>query len=302
MIAQQIIDYIENNLFYPIEYDKIEKIVYYGKYNIMRIFSASTKYTIGEYIRVRRLSEAGKLISGTDKTITDIAMECGYSSSASFAKAFKQFNGFSAVECRTNKKYKYIPALKLCPDIYPINCEVVCFDRTCFIGYGKRFKGKAESRMKQDEAFIVSTRRMQDALRLFRNQNDFNYWEIMENFDETGYDYFCMVERETSPLDFSALAERSKEKDFDFSFAEAELKELASTLNKKEIIGKYAKFTDEYRNFPMQGLDGFTQKAYFSLEKHNYKRDEIRPELLCVHWTKRDRISERHLELFIPIK
>ena len=111
-----------------------------------------------------------------------------------------------------------------------------------------------------------------------------------------------MVERETSPLDFSALAEKSKEKDFDFSFAEAELKELASTLDKKEIIGKYAKFIDEYRNFPMQGLDGFTQKAYFSLEKHNYKRDDARPELLCIHWTKRDRISERHLELFIPIK
>ena len=156
----------------------------------MLIFSASTKYTIGEYIRVRRLSEAGKLISRTDKTITDIAMECGYSSSASFAKAFKQFNGFSAVECRTHQKDKYIPALTLCPDIHPINCEVVCIDRTCFIGYGKRFKGKAENRMTQDEAFIVSTRRMQDALRLFRNQNDFNYWEIMENFDETGYDYF----------------------------------------------------------------------------------------------------------------
>ena len=93
MIAQQIIDYIENNLFSPIGYDKIEKIVIYGKYNVMRIFSASTKYTLGEYVRVRRLSEAGKLICETNKTITEIALECGYSSSASFAKAFKQFNG-----------------------------------------------------------------------------------------------------------------------------------------------------------------------------------------------------------------
>lgn len=212
MITQQIIDYIEKNLFYPIEYDKIEKIVFYGKYNIMRIFSASTKYTIGEYIRVRRLSEAGKLISGTDKTITDIAMECGYSSSASFAKAFKQFNGFSAVECRTNKKYKYIPALKLCPDIHPINCEVVCFDRTCFIGYGKRFKGKAENRMTQDEAFIVSTRRMQDALRLFRNQNDFNFWKLWKTSTKRGMIIFVWSNVKLLPSISQLLPKEAKKK------------------------------------------------------------------------------------------
>ena len=51
----------------------------------------------------------------------------------------------------------------------------------------------------------------------------------------------------------------------------------------------------------MQGLDAFTQKSYLSLEKHNYERDETSPELLCIHWTKRDRIDKRHLELFIPI-
>lgn len=64
--------------------------------------------------------------------------------------------------------------------------------------------------MSQDESFIISTRRMQDALRLFRKPDDYNYWEIMENFDETGYDYFCMVEYETDPLDFTSRAERSK--------------------------------------------------------------------------------------------
>lgn len=299
--AQQIIDYIENNLFSPIEYNEIEKIVFYGKYNIMRIFSASTKYTIGEYIRVRRLSEAGKLICETDKTITEIAMECGYSSSASFAKAFKQFNGISAVQCRTQRKYKYIPALKLPSDTPQLDCQIVCFDKTCFIGYGKRFSGKAENRMAQDESFIVSTRRMQDALRLFRKPDDYNYWEVMENFDEIGYDYFYMVECRTDPLDFQFLARKSEQKDFDFSFSANELQKLFSTFNKKEIFGKYAKFTDRHQDFPMQGLDEFTQKAYFSLEKYDYQRDETRPELLCIHWTKRDRINERHLELFIPI-
>ena len=301
MIAQQIIDYIENNLFSPIEYDKIEKIVFYGKYNIMRIFSASTKYTIGEYVRVRRLSEAGKLICETDKTITEIALECGYSSSASFAKAFKQFNGFSAAQCRTSKKYKYVSALKLYPDTPTITCEIVCFDNKNFIGYGKRFSGKAEKRTKQDESFFVSTRRKQDALRLFRKHDDYNFWEIMENFDETGYDYFCMVEPKTTPLDFISLAERSNKDDFDYSFSANELNKLFSSFNRKEIFGKYAKFVDKYRHFPMQELDSFTQKAYFSLEKYNYKRDETRPELLCIHWTKRDKIDERHLELFIPI-
>ena len=49
-------------------------------------------------------------------------------------------------------------------------------------------------------------------------------------------------------------------------------------------------------------LDSFTKSVYETIEKDGLLRDETRAELLKIHWTKREKISERHLELFIPIK
>lgn len=60
MILENVLKYIEKNLFGKIDYDELAKICMTNKYNVMRIFSASTDYTIAEYIRVRRLSEAGE--------------------------------------------------------------------------------------------------------------------------------------------------------------------------------------------------------------------------------------------------
>ena len=66
MILTETIDYIETNLFDEINYDELARMMLTNKFNIMRIFSASTDYTLAEYIRIRRLSEAGKIISKTN--------------------------------------------------------------------------------------------------------------------------------------------------------------------------------------------------------------------------------------------
>ena len=42
MILTETIDYIETNLFDEINYDELARIMLTNKFNIMRIFSAST--------------------------------------------------------------------------------------------------------------------------------------------------------------------------------------------------------------------------------------------------------------------
>ena len=65
-------------------------------------FSIICGHGVGEYIKNRRLSMAGKEVFNTDKKIIDIAMEYGYDSQDSFTKAFKRFHGSTPTEVRNN--------------------------------------------------------------------------------------------------------------------------------------------------------------------------------------------------------
>ena len=80
MILLDAINYIEKHLFEETDYDALARYAHTNKYNLMRIFSASTDFTLAEYIRLRRLSEAGRAISETKRAIIDIGFDCGYAS------------------------------------------------------------------------------------------------------------------------------------------------------------------------------------------------------------------------------
>lgn len=96
------ISYIEDNLDSNIEIDDIASNVYISSYYLQKGFSIMCGYSIGEYIRNRRLSLAGKeLINGQDKVI-DIAIKYGYDSPDSFTKAFTRFHGATPNSVRNN--------------------------------------------------------------------------------------------------------------------------------------------------------------------------------------------------------
>lgn len=67
-------------------------------------FLLLTGMTVGEYIRKRRLTEAGKAIRSTRRKIIDIAYDYGYQSPESFSRAFSQFHGLSPVSVRKGEK------------------------------------------------------------------------------------------------------------------------------------------------------------------------------------------------------
>ena len=73
-----------------------------SSYHFQRVFSILCGYTLGEYIRLRRLSLAGaELVSGKEKVI-DIALKYGYDSPDSFAKAFQKFHGITPSQARAD--------------------------------------------------------------------------------------------------------------------------------------------------------------------------------------------------------
>ena len=58
--------------------------------------------TVGEYIRRRRLAQAGSELLTTDDKVIDLALRYGYDSADSFTKAFSRFHGATPTAVRKN--------------------------------------------------------------------------------------------------------------------------------------------------------------------------------------------------------
>lgn len=300
MILKNVVDYLEKELFGEIDYDEIARAVHYGKDSVARIFAASTGFTLAGYVRVRRLSEAGKLLAGGAASVAGLAYDCGYSAPESFTKAFGKFHGFSPTECRDSGKYRYVPAWICADEKQRLTYEIKRFDGMRLVGFGGRIDGKIDERFDRDEAFCLSTRREQDALRLLRREDDVDWWEVLRDFDADGYDYRIAVVPEKNKIDVTAMKTRLKNGE-EYEVGENEIEPIASKFERIEVGGKYAVFASVCRDFPMRMLDDFTRAVYAGIDDYGFVRDDKRPDLLRIRWHKRARISERRLELCLPI-
>lgn len=88
--VQEAIEYIEENLFEEITVEAVGKAINYAPSSFQNLFSAITGYSIGEYIRFRRLTCACADISDGNLSITEIAFKYRYENLESFSRAFKR--------------------------------------------------------------------------------------------------------------------------------------------------------------------------------------------------------------------
>ena len=90
---QNAIDYIEANLDRQIDFSVLYKITLLSKTQFEKVFALLTGYSLGEYIRMRRLTEAGIELKSTNCRVLDMALKYGYESPESFTRAFQKFHG-----------------------------------------------------------------------------------------------------------------------------------------------------------------------------------------------------------------
>ncbi len=100
----EAINYIEDNITEELTIESIAKQAFVSPFYFQKGFSMLCGFTVGEYIRQRRLTLAGSEIVSTDKKIIDIALKYGYDSPDSFTKAFIRFHGISPTAVRKNKE------------------------------------------------------------------------------------------------------------------------------------------------------------------------------------------------------
>lgn len=88
------LDYIDQNLSRELTLREIAEHAWFSPYHFHRIFSAVMGETLAAFIRRIRLEKAaGMLLANPGRSVTDIALDCGFSSSSVFARSFKsRFN------------------------------------------------------------------------------------------------------------------------------------------------------------------------------------------------------------------
>lgn len=99
---QAAIRYIEAHLLEDFCAQDVAREVYISPFYLQKGFSILTGYSLGEYIRGRRLYLAAlDVLSGKGKVI-DLAYRYGYDTPESFTKAFTRFHGLSPLQLRSH--------------------------------------------------------------------------------------------------------------------------------------------------------------------------------------------------------
>lgn len=99
---QNAIDYIEDHLTDEINYNTISQKACMSNFYFQRIFSVLCGYSVGDYIRYRRLTLAGTELSERKAKVIDVALKYGYETPESFTRAFKEFHGITPSQAKRN--------------------------------------------------------------------------------------------------------------------------------------------------------------------------------------------------------
>lgn len=98
---QRAIDFMEDNILGDLNFEIIASQAFMTSFHFQRIFSVLFGISLGEYIRNRRLTLAGKEIISSDTKIIDIAYKYGYETPEGFSRAFARFHNVSPMVARS---------------------------------------------------------------------------------------------------------------------------------------------------------------------------------------------------------
>ena len=290
---QKAIDYMEDHLTETIDYDVIAAQSYSSSYHFQRVFSILCGFTVGEYIRNRRLTLAGAELAINDAKVIDVALKYGYESPDSFAKAFQKFHGILPSQARNNgsnlKSFSRLVLKFSLEGGSMMDYRIEEKDEMILTGYKRHFVGVPGEREDQEEEMYVKTRALQYILQALSGSLETNF-DIITNVDDDGYDFYIAYQ----------LSEYYR-----------------NNLNKDGVLGEefaryfenvripkctYAVFETERCAFPTEVyLDLRKKIASEWLPNSGYQLADA-PELVVTHWYRGDMKNQRYRELWIPIE
>jgi AraC family transcriptional regulator len=113
----KVIDYVNNNLNKSISLEELAAVAFFSPFHFHRIFVAVTGETVNNFTNRIRNEKAARLLKFSKKSISEISIECGFSSASTLSRLFKQYFGISPSEYRKGGKIKNS---KIRKELFPV--------------------------------------------------------------------------------------------------------------------------------------------------------------------------------------
>ena len=108
VLSKTVIKYLKEHYNENITGDKLSDIFKYHPYHISREIKKATGMSIKTYVMDLKIKASENFLLSTDKSITQIASECGFTDAAYFTKIFKRIKGITPKEYRAKIKNEVI--------------------------------------------------------------------------------------------------------------------------------------------------------------------------------------------------
>ena len=135
------ISYIEDNITEELTMEDIAKQAMISPFYFQKGFALLCGFTVGDYIKKRRLTLAGSELVSSERKIIDIALKYGYESPDSFTKAFTRFHGATPSSVRKGetmiKSFASLKIKLILEGGFTLDYKIVKKDEFTIIGVSK---------------------------------------------------------------------------------------------------------------------------------------------------------------------
>jgi AraC family transcriptional regulator len=114
----RVIDYVNNNLNKSISLEELASVAFFSPFHFHRIFVAVTGETVNHFTNRIRNEKAARLLKFSRKSISEISTECGFSSTSTLSRLFKQHFEISPSEYRKSGQIKNS---KIRKELFPVS-------------------------------------------------------------------------------------------------------------------------------------------------------------------------------------
>ena len=277
---QRGIDYLEENLIGKTDNKELQMITSMNAIQFQKTFLGITGYTVGEYIRNRRLTLAAFELMGGKSSILDIALKYGYDSAEGFSRAFKEFHGVNPKDIKKGKtNFNLFNKITLEIKVNggsKMKFEIVELKDRAFVGFKTLAYGNMnkdiDTRWDNDDDAWESTRKEQNDIMT----EDHIWFEIYRKIDDTQYVHYICTDRIDMPSGYQKVCFEG---------------------------GKFVKIVTEKCKYPTGQLKDVYYQALIDnkwLSNSGYKLDEERNQLYITNWTMIDK-EERYIEIYLPV-
>lgn len=94
------LDYVNDNYMEDVTLDSLSTYAGFSRYTLSRMFRQYTGATFTQYLNKRRVTMAMELLSGTKLPVTQVALQCGFNSIATFNRVFREVKGCTPTQYR----------------------------------------------------------------------------------------------------------------------------------------------------------------------------------------------------------